>query len=56
MNKYLIMPENAKWFEIYANTHEMAFRGICFWYSYGRRIAVMDTDTAEIKMYLVNKE
>lgn len=51
MNKYLIMPEKSKWFEIEAMTSEMAYRGICNWFRDDRRIAVMDESSMKVSVY-----
>lgn len=51
MNKYMIMPEHCKWMEVEAKTHEMAYRGICSWFNYDRRIAVMDMNTKVTKVF-----
>lgn len=51
MNKYLVMPEGCKWYETEANTSEMAWSKNCNWYSYEKRIAVLNLDTRECRVY-----
>lgn len=51
MNKYLIMPEDSKWFEVEAMNFEMAYRGISNWFRDDRRIAVMDERSMKVSVY-----
>ena len=56
MKKFLVMPERSRFFEVDATTAEMAFRGVCSWYSYGKTIAILDRETAETKVFIFRRE
>lgn len=56
MKKFLIMPERGRFFEVDAITAEMAFRGVCSWYSYGKTIAILDRETAETKVFVYGRK
>lgn len=51
MNKYLIMPEYGRWTEEEAITAEMAYRNVCSWYNPNKKIAVLNIETKEVKIY-----
>lgn len=47
MKKYLIMPENCRFYTVTAYNHKMAYSLECCWYNPSRKIAIMDTETGE---------
>lgn len=51
MKKFQIMPEGCRWSEVEASTAEMAYRGVCCWYSPRTRVAVRDTETGATVIY-----
>lgn len=51
-NAYLVMPENCRFFEVTAYTHEMAYRQQSCWFSPKTRIAVMDCMTGKTVVYV----
>lgn len=53
MNKFLIMPENGKWFyiEVYSDKHEMAFSFISSDFSPNRRVGIVNCNTNILKVY-----
>ena len=51
MKTFLIMPNNSKWEQVEASTHETAYRAICSWYSPDTNIAVMDVQTGVTEIF-----
>ena len=51
MKKYIVMPEKAHWMEVEARTAEMAYCGVCSWFSPSTRIAVLDPETGRATVY-----
>ncbi len=51
MRKYLIMPERCRFYVIEAMSAEVAYRGVCCWYSEKTPVAVMDIETGEAEIY-----
>lgn len=45
MKKYIIMPEGCRWMEIEATSAEMAYSGVCCWFTPEKRVTVYDTTT-----------
>ena len=54
MKKFIIMPEGNRWHEIESFTAESAFGIVCCWYSAKTRIAIVDKETKEIKIFKKN--
>ena len=52
MTKFLIMPEGCKWTEREAQTLETAYNLESAWYAPGRRIAVMNTENGQTKVFV----
>ena len=51
MKLFRIFPERCHSFETIATCHEMAYRERCCFFKADTKIAVMDTETGEIKVY-----
>lgn len=51
MNKYLIMPNNGRWYPVEAMSAELAYRSQCCWFSAMCLIAVMNIKTGEIEVF-----
>lgn len=48
---YQIFPDGCRMFETIANTPEGAYCSVSCWYSWDKRIAVVDTETKEAHIY-----
>lgn len=51
MNRYVVMPEDGRWFEIEATTPEMAYRGCCSYVMPSTRTAILDPVTKHVDVY-----
>lgn len=51
MKLFRIFPDRCRQFETVATSHEMAYRGICSFYNADTKIAVMDIETGNVKVY-----
>lgn len=51
MKLFRIFPDRCRQFETIANTPEMAYCGVCCFYSADKKIAVMDIESGDIKVY-----
>lgn len=51
MKLFRIFPDRCRQFETVATSHEMAYRGVCCFYSADKKIAVMDIETGDVKVY-----
>jgi hypothetical protein len=51
MKQYLLMPNERQWKIVEAMTHEMAYAGEGNWYNPNIKIAVMDLETKETKIF-----
>lgn len=51
MKLFRIFPDRCRHFETVANCPEMACRGVCSFYSADKKIAVMDIESGETKVY-----
>lgn len=54
MSKFLIMPEELKWYEIDLPVKdlEQAYRMECAWFSPNKRIAIRDLASGQIKIFI----
>ena len=50
MKLFRIFPDRCRQFETVATCPEMAYRGVCSFYNADTKIAVMDTESGEIKV------
>jgi hypothetical protein len=51
MKLFRIFPDRCRQFETVATCFEMAYRGACCFYNADTKIAVMDTETGDVKVY-----
>ena len=51
MKLFRIFPDRCRQFETVATSHEMAYRGVCSFYNADTRIAVMDIESSDVKVY-----
>ena len=51
MKRFLVMPEKARFTEIDAETHRIAYCLCAAWYNPKTRVAVMDTETGQTKIF-----
>ena len=51
MKLFRIFPDRCRHFETVATSHEMAYRGVCCFYSADTKIAVMDIESGDVKVY-----
>ena len=51
MKLFRIFPDRCRQFETAATSHERAYRGVCSFYSADKKIAVMDIESGDIKVY-----
>ena len=51
MKQFLFMPNGGQWEVIFATTHEMAYSSESNWYNPNTKIAVMDLETKETKIF-----
>ena len=51
MKLFRIFPDRCRQFETVATCPEMAYRGVCNFYSAEKKIAVMDIETGNVKVY-----
>lgn len=52
MPKYIIAPERCSWSERAAANHEAAYRLECSWLRPATRVAIIDMDTGETKLFI----
>lgn len=51
MKLFRIFPDRCRQFETVATCFEMAYRGVCSFYNADTRIAVMDIENGDVKVY-----
>lgn len=51
MKQFLLMPNGGQWEVISAMTHEMAYSSESNWYNTNTKIAIMDLETKETKIF-----
>lgn len=51
MKLFRIFPDRCRQFETVATCSEMAYRGVCCFYSADKKIAVMDIESGDVKVY-----
>ena len=51
MKLFRIFPDRCRTFEVVATSHEMAYCGVCCFYNADTKIAVMDIESGETKVY-----
>lgn len=51
---FTLMPEGCDWITIQAYTAETAYALECCWFSPSRKIAVLDNETGEVKVFIRN--
>lgn len=52
MDKYLFMPEHARWYVVEASSAEAVARSQLCWYGSGQRVGVFNCRTGEIEFYM----
>lgn len=51
MKLFRIFPDRCRQFETVATCSEMAYRGVCSFYNADKKIAVMDIESGDVKVY-----
>lgn len=51
MKLFRIFPDRCRQFKTVATCHETAYRGVCCFYNADTKIAVMDIETGDVKVY-----
>ena len=55
MKEYLVIPENCKWYKVKAYTPNAAFWSEQCWFNTGDRIVIMDEESEQAFMYVVER-